>query len=242
MRNIVGSFTSARLPPAVLTDFDDTAAVQNVAELLLKRFGDPTWQEVRSRFRAGELTLMEYQEVAFRHIQADRAAMQAYVKDQATLRPYFKELWEHCLSNGIPLAIVSHGLDFYIEALLEKEGFTQVPIYAVHTRFSPQINFEYRYPDPGQEHLGNSKGFIVNRYQRQGYHVIYVGDGRSDFEPASRADLVFAHSVLAEECRRQQIPFRQFTHFGDILLALREYHLNGQAIPKCPSPPLTKRG
>ena len=40
-------------PPAVLTDYDDTAAVQNVAELLLGEFGAPDWQEVRERFRNG---------------------------------------------------------------------------------------------------------------------------------------------------------------------------------------------
>ena len=61
--------------PAVLLDFDDTAAEQNVAEMLLTRFGDPTWQEVRGRFRAGEINLREYQEITFSNIQADLATM-----------------------------------------------------------------------------------------------------------------------------------------------------------------------
>ena len=38
---------------AVLTDFDDTAAHQNVAELLLNRFGDSSLMDIRSRFRSG---------------------------------------------------------------------------------------------------------------------------------------------------------------------------------------------
>ena len=50
MRTIDGNSGSARLVPAVLVDFDDTAAEQNVASLLLERFGDPSWQEVRERF------------------------------------------------------------------------------------------------------------------------------------------------------------------------------------------------
>ena len=58
---------------AVLTDFDDTAAYQNVAELLLDRFGDSSWMDIRARFRAGELTLKEYQEITFRDILADRS-------------------------------------------------------------------------------------------------------------------------------------------------------------------------
>ena len=83
----------ARTRPAVLTDFDDTAAAQNVAELLLNQFGDPSWKDVRQRFRDGHMSLKEYQEITFRNIQADRATMQSYVKDHANLRPFFRELW-----------------------------------------------------------------------------------------------------------------------------------------------------
>ena len=228
MRSTGGSFRSGSLVPAVLIDFDDTAAAQNVAEMLLNRFGDPTWQEVRQRFRAGQLSLKEYQEVTFSNIQASRAAMQGYVKENANLRPYFRELWLYCQEREVPMAIVSQGLDFYIEALLEQEGFSQMPVYAVETRFTPEgISYHYRFAYPGEEHLGNSKGLVVDRYKKNGHHVVYVGDGRSDFEAAAEADLVFAHSILAEECRRQGIPFRPFSDFGDVLSALQQYPLNG---------------
>ncbi|MBM3941850.1 MAG: HAD-IB family phosphatase [SAR202 cluster bacterium] len=210
--------------PAVLTDFDDTAAVQNVAEMLLEQFGDPAWKQVRQRFRGGEISLMEYQEIAFRQIRADRITMQEYVKASACLRPHFGALWEHCQAQGIPLAVVSQGLDFYIQALLDKEGFPQVPVYSVNTRFTSQgITYQYRHAHPGQERLGNSKGLVVDSYRRRGRYVIYIGDGRSDFEAAERADMVFAHKVLAEECTRKQIPFRPFGDFGDVLAAVKEF-------------------
>ncbi len=213
--------------PAVLTDFDDTAAVQNVAEMLLERFGDPSWKQVRQRFRAGEVTLKEYQEIAFRQIQADRAAMQAFVQENASLRPHFGALWDYCQIQGVPLAVVSQGLDFYIKALLDKEGFPKVPVYSVNTRFTRRgITYLYRHAHPGQKHLGNSKGLVVDQYRQQGHYVIYIGDGRSDFEAAERADLVFAHKVLAEECRRKQIPFQPFQDFGSVLAALRKFRSN----------------
>jgi 2-hydroxy-3-keto-5-methylthiopentenyl-1-phosphate phosphatase len=211
------------LVPAILTDFDDTAAAQNVAELLLKQFGGPHWQDVRQRFRSGELTLKEYQEITFREIQADRDTMQAYVKENANLRPHFGELRSHCRAMGFPLAIVSQGLDFYIQALLEKEGHGDVPVYSVNTRFTDRgITYLYHHTNPGQERQGNSKGRIVDQYRERGHRVYYVGDGRSDFEAAERADVVFAHSVLAEECQRQRIPYRPFRDFADVLAALRE--------------------
>ena len=216
-------------PPAVLLDFDDTAADQNVAELLLKRFGDSTWQDVRERLRTKELTLNEYQEITFRNIQADLPTMQSYVKQNAKLRPFFGDLWSYCRSHEIPLAIVSHGLDFYIEALLEQDGFTQVPVYAVNTRFTPQgITYEYRHARTGQENQGISKGMVVDQYRESGHFIFYAGDGPSDFEAASRADVLFAHRTLAVECTQKNVPFRPFIDFHDMLLTLRAYNTNGR--------------
>ena len=228
MRRIDSNSGSVSPPPAVLTDFDDTAAEQNVAELLLHQFGDPTWTDIRARFRAGEFTLIEYQEIVFRNILADRATMQTYVKDNANLRPYFRELWDYCQGNEIPLAVVSQGLDFYIEALMEKEGYPQIPVYSVNTNFTPDgITYEYRYMRPGHERQGNSKGLIVENYREQGYYIVYVGDGQSDFEAGEKADLLFAHRTLAEECNRKQIPFRPFADFGDVLRGLEEFSAGG---------------
>ena len=228
MRNIDSSSGSARLVPAVLVDFDDTAAEQNVASLLLERFGDPSWQVVRGRYRGGELTLKEYQEETFRNILADRAVMQDYVKEHSNLRPYFHEVWNYCAVHGLPMAIVSQGLDFYIQALLEKEGLPQIPVYSVNTKFTPQgITYQYHYTFPGHERQGNSKGLVVDTYKERGHYVIYAGDGTSDLEAAPKADLLFAHRTLAEECRRQKIPYRPFKDFQAVLLALREIHLDG---------------
>ncbi len=214
---------NASLPPAVLTDFDDTAAAQNVAELLLYRFGAPDWTEVRERFRAGELNLKQYQEITFANIRASKAEMQSYVKENASLRPRFGELTAYCEERDIPVAVVSQGLDFYIEALLEGEGFPQVPVYSVNTSFDDGgIQYHYHYPYPGEEERGNSKGVIVEGFQSRGRRVFFAGDGFSDLEAAERADVVFAHKYLAEECGRRNIPFRPFRDFGDILAALRE--------------------
>ena len=228
MRTTGESSGSANKPPAVLIDFDDTAAQQNVAEMLLKRFGDSTWQDVRRQFRAGNITLKEYQEITFRNIQADRSAMQAYVKQNANLRPHFKELSDHCQAEGIPIAIVSQGLDFYIEALLEKEDLQKIPVYAVETHFNAhEISYQYRYSRPGQERQGNSKGLVVDKYRQDGHFVFYAGDGISDFEAAPRVDMLFAHRTLAEKCASENIPFRPFTDFSDMLQAVQEYQWDG---------------
>ena len=231
MKTTGASSASGRPHPAVLTDFDDTAAVQNVAELLLNRFGAPDWMDVRQRFRDGHIELKEYQEITFRSIRADRATMQAYVKEHASLRPYFKEVWGFCQANGFPMAVVSQGLDFYIQALLDKEGLGRVPIYAVNTEFqNGEISYQYEYNYPGKEPEGNSKGFVVKSFQQRGCHVFFAGDGRSDLEAAQVADTVFAHSTLAKFCDDEGIPYNRFQDFGGMLALVQRFSKNGQDV------------
>ena len=228
MKTTGANSASGRPHPAVLTDFDDTAAAQNVAELLLNRFGHPDWKEVRQSFRDGYMDLKEYQEITFRNIQADRATMQSYVKEHANLRPYFKELWGFCQANEIPMAVVSQGLDFYIEALLEKEGVARVPVYAVETDFhGGTITYHYNHAYPGKESLGNSKGYIVESFQKRGCHVFFAGDGRSDQEAARVADVIFAHNTLAKFCDDEGIAYQHFEDFAGMLLSVREYSQDG---------------
>ena len=231
MRTTDANSASGRPHPAVLTDFDDTAAVQNVAELLLKRFGAPDWMDVRQRFRDGHIDLKEYQEITFRTIQADRATMQAYVKEHANLRPYFRELWGFCQTNDFPMAVVSQGLDFYIQALLDKEGLGRVPIYAVNTKFqNGEISYQYEHNYPGKMTEGNSKGFVVRSFQQLGCHVFFAGDGRSDLEAAQVADVVFAHSTLAKFCDDEGIPYNRFQDFGGMLALVQRFSKNGQDV------------
>ena len=231
MKTTGANSASGRPRPAVLTDFDDTAAAQNVAELLLNRFGDSGWRDVRQNFRDGHMDLKEYQEITFRNIQADRATMRSYVKEHANLRPYFKELWHFCRSNDIPMAVVSQGLDFYIEALLEKEGVPRVPIYAVDTEFHDgSISYHYNHAYPGKEAQGNSKGFVVESFQEQGCHVFFAGDGRSDLEAARVANVLFAHSSLARFCDDEGIPYQPFEDFSGMLLSVREFSQNGHGV------------
>ena len=227
----------AKGPPAVLCDFDDTTAVENVAEILLEHFSeDGAWRTLRRRARDREITLREYQEQAFSSTGAGREEMKALVRARATLRPYFKELWRYCRTRGIPLAIVTVGLDFYVDALLERETLEDVPRYSVRTRFTPEgIVYEYPHPWDGSggsaqevcQGWGICKCSIVGKYRRMGHSIFYVGDGRSDLCPASIADRVFARSQLADLLRASNGPHTEFSDFQDVIRGLEEAAAEG---------------
>jgi 2,3-diketo-5-methylthio-1-phosphopentane phosphatase len=209
-------------PLAVLCDFDDTTAVENVAEIIMTRFGDERWLSMRTEFRTGRYTLREYQEKAFSLVEASRDDMMAEVQERATLRPGFKELHSYSCEHSVALAIVSNGLDFYVQALLEREGLGGLPIHTVQARFNSHgIEFAYPYADEACSDFGNCKCRVLEEYRKQGRSIVYVGDGRTDFCAAAASDLVFARKDLARFCRTYGIPHLGFGDFGDVLKLVR---------------------
>jgi HAD superfamily phosphoserine phosphatase-like hydrolase len=132
-------------------------------------------------------------------------------------------MYEYCREEGFPVAIVTNGLDFYVQALLEAQGLTDVPFYAVHARFlGREIRYEYPYAREGCSDFGNCKCVVLDKYRKQGYSIVYVGDGRSDFCAAANADLVFAHRDLVRFCETYGISWMPFSDFADVLNVVRE--------------------
>jgi 2,3-diketo-5-methylthio-1-phosphopentane phosphatase len=157
-------------------------------------------------------------------VTAGRDEMMALVRERVHLRPGFKELRDFCCKHLTPLAIVTNGLDFYVRALLEREGLADVPFYSVETAFTPQgIRYSYPYSDAAcPVNWGNCKCLVLDTFRRKGYRIAYVGDGRSDFCPALQADIVFARSSLSQHCLARGIPFVPFEEFHTVLAALKE--------------------
>ena len=212
---------------AILSDFDDTAAQQNVAHLVLDRFSETDWRPLLEQFHQGTIKPRDYFEMPFRPITASKHDMQAYVRQAARLRPGFTELADFCMSSGIELAVVTYGLDFYVEALLESANLQRLPTYAVGARFSDQgMDFEYRYTRESCTEWGNCKCSVVDSYRERGYKVYYAGDGMSDYCPARRADFVFATSRLLDMCLKESLPNRELRDFFDVLDYLKQ-HANG---------------
>lgn len=206
---------------AVLCDFDDTVAQQNVAHLILERFGDGSWKDVRRRYVNGQATAEEYFEKPFVALNATRDEMRAHVRVAGHLRSGFVDLANYCRERDIPLAVVTAGFDFYVDALLEQHDLGWVPTYTVGARFTPQgMKFDFTHARDGCERWGICKCSVVDLYREQGRLIVYVGDGRNDLCPARKADVVFARDVLKDLCLEEGISHINFTDFADVVLEL----------------------
>ena len=223
MRSIAVDYKGPKGAPAVVCDFDNTIVIENIGELLLEHFAADGWRNFQRLHAQKLITLKEYQEQAFLTVKVDQETMKALVREKATLRPHFKSLWQYCQRMCIPLAIVSLGLDFYIEALLEREGMESIPFFAVDTEFTSQgISFGYRFAWGGCWQPGNCKCRTLEQYHRLGHTILYAGDGKSDICPATRSDVVFARSYLEEHFQEKGLNYVQLTDFSKVLDTLKD--------------------
>lgn len=200
----------------VILDFDDTAAVENVARLLLDRFGDGAFSQIQAQYSQGKLPFRDYQENAFRSLPVDIPTLSAYAADTAHLRPGFKETVEAARSAGAEISIVSAGVDFYINPVLDRHGYSDIPITSVGTGGyrGKAASIGYTYPayrpDCVKEYAV-CKCRVFEAARLAGREVVFVGDGmRSDACAAARATTVFARSRLLDHCRANGIPARPF--------------------------------
>ena len=158
----------------ILCDFDDTAAVQNVGQMLLERFqpdvsqpGIVHWRDVSKRRADGEISLAEYQEIAFRQMTATVDEQMNYVRSNAQLRHGFADLAAYCAEHGIRLAVASHGLDYYVEALLDEHG-VDVETHTVRTYGPDAKTYEYTFADESCAWWpGNCKCMALERSRRE---------------------------------------------------------------------------
>ena len=145
----------------------------------------------------------------------------AFARQHAEVRDGFLEFVQYCRSRDIGFVIVSSGLDFYIQAILEEIGAPDLELHCAQTTFGRNgINVTYLGPDGKVAEKGFKKQYLDWLRQR-GDSIAYIGDGFSDLEPASAADYVFATGTLKKLLEERSISYYPFANFHDILQQIR---------------------
>lgn len=140
------------------------------------------------------------------------------------LRPGFEELVHFCKENNAPFEIVSAGLDFVINHLLEVKGLDgKTKVRAARTRFTGD-GIEM---DSIELHDRNSIDFkndLVNYYKDKGYFVFFIGDGMSDKNAVRSADYVFVvkGSRLTKFCKTEGIHYQEMSDFHEVIAKNKE--------------------
>ncbi|ORY35729.1 HAD-like domain-containing protein [Naematelia encephala] len=153
------------------------------------------------------------------------------------LDPGFKEFYEWCKANNVPVIIVSSGMEPNIRAvlstLLSPEEALKIEIIANDVKFTDPAHtgetweIVYRHPESGFGH-DKSKAILPYRDLPSKPTLFFCGDGVSDMSAAKHADCLFTKlmangdSDLMAYCKRQGIPHVPFTDFKQVLERVKQ--------------------
>lgn len=204
----------------VQCDFDGTVTVEDISFMLLDTFTDGGWRQWEEEYEAGRISVGRFNAEVFGMVRADRRTMLDYIRDRVEIRPGFVEFVSWCHQRGFRLVIVSNGLQFYIERILGDMGMADIEVHAARTRFCPDgLRVEYVGPDGTVLDSGFKESF-TRLFLADGYRVVYIGDGRSDFAPASMCHQVFAvvdNNSLLTRCREGNVDCHPFADFHGVI-------------------------
>ncbi len=200
----------------VQCDFDGTITEKDVSFRLLDTFADMGWRQLLREYQEGKMSVGRFNTSAFAMVKADRQTLSNVAKDTVKLRPGFHEMVACCRRKGFRFVVVSNGLDFYIEEILKDTGESDVEFFAAKTCFHPEgLKVQYIGPD-GSSLDSDFKGAYVDLFLREGYRIMYVGNGDSDFSPAKRCHYVFATDNLLAHCRQANLDCVPFTDLNEV--------------------------
>jgi 2,3-diketo-5-methylthio-1-phosphopentane phosphatase len=192
--------------------------------MILDAFASGDWHYWEKKSAAGEISIGRFNAEVFSLVTADRQTLLDYINDRFVIRPGFHEFVTLCRQREFRLVIISNGLEFYIKQILEDIGIHDLEVHAADTCFCPDgLRVKYKGPD-GTVTDSSPKDAYVQSFLTDGYRVIYIGDGRSDFLPARHCDLIFAaadEGSLLNICRRENVSCHPYTSFHDIIGILK---------------------
>jgi 2,3-diketo-5-methylthio-1-phosphopentane phosphatase len=204
----------------ILCDFDGTVSDPEASLAILRKFAPGRWERFEKPWLDKEISTHDCLGYQFTLLDAPVEEMAKFAADTIRLRPGFEDLVEVCKRFGHGLVISSCGVDFYIKAILEKNGLGDVPFVAIRTHWVEGLGHvaEEGLFNDQCDWCGNCKRDLVTLYRKRGAIVAYVGDGATDECAAERADIVFARAGLLDYCKEKKIKdCRPFETFMDVL-------------------------
>jgi 2-hydroxy-3-keto-5-methylthiopentenyl-1-phosphate phosphatase len=210
-------------------DFDGTIACGDVGNAFFRRFGGEVCAEWITRYHKGEISARSCFEGECEAMGTVRPEDASAFVETCEVESGFTTLVRFCSNAGIPVTILSDGLDFYITPLLRRAATPEVPYFSNQLQWGlPDANGKAK-PLLGFP-LGNAecdrcaccKRNIMLAGCGDDDLVVYVGDGYSDRCPVEYADVVFAKGALQAWCQERNISYLPYRDLDEVRLRLEE--------------------
>ncbi|MBS0506765.1 MAG: MtnX-like HAD-IB family phosphatase [Proteobacteria bacterium] len=201
----------------IQSDFDGTISLEDVTDTLLTRFGRPGWQELEDAWERGEIGSRECMKGQVALLDMSEDELRAHL-DGIAIDPGFAGFVRAARAHGVPVQVVSDGLDYVIRHILGRHGLGRLPVFA--NRLVRTGERAWRMDSPwASARCGRASGNckcqrLAAEQSSSGARVLYVGDSTSDFCVSGEADFVLAKYKLIEHCERHGIAHQPFTDFA----------------------------
>ena len=211
--------------PIIFCDFDGTITNSDNIISIMKKFAPPGWEALKDGVLQQKISISTGVGEMFSLLDSDlKEDIIQYVKDTAGIRPGFSDFVDFTRKADIPFYIVSGGMDFFVEPLLN-DLLPKDRIYCNHANFD-QEKILIEWPHTCDEHCdfecGCCKPTIMRKLSTKNEYRLVIGDSVTDFEAAKQADFVIARDRLLEKCRIEAIPHQEFETFYDVINILKQ--------------------
>ena len=204
----------------VFCDFDGTITTIETFSSMLRIFNPDLSQQIIPQMYNRQITLREGVRRLVESIPSQSyQSILEYAKNQS-IRPGLLEFLEYLKTKNIPFVIVSGGLRGMIEVVLKKYSLEHLVagIYSLEVDTTDQYLKVYSAFEEGDELV--AKVEVMRQFVAQ--ETIVIGDSVTDINMSLKADIVFARDRLIDYLEGEQVSFRLWEDFFDILKNLEE--------------------
>ncbi|MFT4412366.1 2-hydroxy-3-keto-5-methylthiopentenyl-1-phosphate phosphatase [Fredinandcohnia humi] len=215
--------------PILFCVFDGTITNTDNIIAIMKKFAPPGWEEIKEKILSQSIPIQEGVSQLFQLLPSEwKQEITDYILNHARIRNGFKEFVEYTKERGYPLYVVSGGIDFFVEPLLE--GLVpKEQIFCNKSDFSTeriQILWPYTCDSQCLNQCGCCKPSLIRKLAKENDFKIVIGDSITDLQAAKLADQVIARDFLIEKCKELGIQHSAFHTFFDVIDILEKVEVN----------------
>jgi len=208
----------------IFVDFDGTITQQDVGETMFLKFGDPLKAQIiiedwiNKKINAKQ----SWQLLCDTIENFDHNSYQQFLSSVG-IDESFKHFTDYCKSNEFEIRVLSDGLDFYINKILERENLSSLEVFSNRLLFADKKLIPvFPHTDEECDRCANCKRNHILSYSSDDEYSVYIGDGWSDVCPAQYCDFIFAKNSLLKYCEMNRITYFPFNSFDDVTSKLEQ--------------------
>mgnify|MGYP003387194063 CR=1 FL=1 len=209
---------------AIQCDFDGTISTVDVTDSLLNRFARDGYEELEEAWVRGEIGSRVCMQKQIALLDMSMDDLHAHL-DLIEIDPAFPAFVQAASARGLPLQIVSDGMDYVISYVLKRHDLGHLQVLANHLVQTGPRSWQLQSPHASaacSRNSGTCKCALLETQRAKHARVLFIGDGTSDFCVSGQADFVLATSRLLEHCRKHAYSHAAFADFDEAITLLSQ--------------------